>query len=243
MIARFSSSTGLPALPDTQAAGNPRGLALRFMLATSPRRVHTDIVMHSVNGFPGRNGEDALGFFRALKEGTIGSYLETHPAAAAFVNTPKPTPSGLDREVYYGVNAFKFVNDEGKETFVRYRVLPVAGENYLDEDELEGKADDFLYDGVKEKLGKGPVEFRLVVQVAEDEDVTDDCTVQWPSDRQVVELGTIKLEAVLHDNDAEQKRLIFDPIPRVDGIEVSADPLLDVRAGVYLLSGRERRAA
>jgi len=35
--------------------------------------------------------------------------------------------------------------------------------------------------------------------------------------------------------------MIFDPIPRVDGIEPSDDPLLELRAAVYLLSGRRRR--
>ncbi len=45
------------------------------------------------------------------------------------------------------------------------------------------------------------------------------------------------------DSDAEQRRIIFDPIPRVDGIEASADPLFQPRADLYLLSGRRRRAA
>jgi catalase len=45
------------------------------------------------------------------------------------------------------------------------------------------------------------------------------------------------------DNYREQKRIIFDPIPRVDGIEPSADPLLELRAAIYLLSGRRRRRA
>ena len=45
-------------------------------------------------------------------------------------------------------------------------------------------------------------------------------------------------------NDAnEQQRIIFDPIPRVEGIEPSDDPLLELRAAVYLLSGRRRREA
>jgi catalase len=35
----------------------------------------------------------------------------------------------------------------------------------------------------------------------------------------------------------------MDPIPRVDGIEPSADPILEFRAALYLLGGRERRAA
>jgi catalase len=41
----------------------------------------------------------------------------------------------------------------------------------------------------------------------------------------------------------EQKNIIFDPIPRIDGIEPSDDPLLELRAAIYLLSGRRRRAA
>jgi hypothetical protein len=36
------------------------------------------------------------------------------------------------------------------------------------------------------------------------------------------------------------QRIIFDPIPRIDGIEPSADPLLELRAAIYVLSGRER---
>ena len=37
------------------------------------------------------------------------------------------------------------------------------------------------------------------------------------------------------DNAAEQKQIIFDPIPRVDGIEPSADPLLELRAAIERL--------
>jgi catalase len=51
------------------------------------------------------------------------------------------------------------------------------------------------------------------------------------------------LTEILPDNPAQQQHIIFDPIPRVDGIEPSGDPLLELRAAIYLLSGRERRAA
>jgi catalase len=37
--------------------------------------------------------------------------------------------------------------------------------------------------------------------------------------------------------------LIFDPIPRLAGIEPSDDPLLELRAAIYLIRGRRRRAA
>jgi catalase len=59
----------------------------------------------------------------------------------------------------------------------------------------------------------------------------------------VVELGTIALTSTVANHAHEQKHIIFDPIPRLDGIEPSDDPLLELRAAVYLISGRRRRAA
>jgi catalase len=44
-------------------------------------------------------------------------------------------------------------------------------------------------------------------------------------------------------DDEFHRRIIFDPIPRVDGIAPSNDPLLELRAAIYLLSGRRRRQA
>ena len=68
-------------------------------------------------------------------------------------------------------------------------------------------------------------------------------TVQWPAERKVVELGTVTLTEKVADDAHEQKNIIFDPIPRLDGIEPSDDPLLELRAATYLISGRRRRAA
>lgn len=67
----------------------------------------------------------------------------------------------------------------------------------------------------------------------------------WPEDREIVELGTLKIEKTLSEEESsvQQKKVIFDPIPRVEGVEPSDDPLLEVRANVYLISGQQRRAA
>jgi hypothetical protein len=37
--------------------------------------------------------------------------------------------------------------------------------------------------------------------------------------------------------DAGEQHIIFDPIPQVDGIEASADPLFEPRADVFLMRG------
>ena len=90
---------------------------------------------------------------------------------------------------------------------------------------------------------RDPVRFRVLVQLAQDGDVTDDSTVRWPESRQLTTFGEISLTAVAPNNAAEQQRVIFDPIPRVEGIEASADPLFEPRANIYLMSGRRRREA
>lgn len=176
----------------------------------------------------------------------MGEFLgeEKNENARRFVTAPKPTPVGLEREQYWAVNAFVLVDGTGKRTSVRYRIVPEAGVETLSDEEVKGKGENFLYEGLKETVGKGPVAFKLVVQVAEEGDVTVDNTVKWPESREVVELGTITLDKVTVDDPvAAAKKVIFDPIPRVDGVEASDDLLLEVRAHAYLISGRERRAA
>ncbi len=227
IVARFSSSTGIPQIPDTDPNSEPRGFAIRFQLAESPRRLHTDIVAHSTPFFPTRTGEEFLQFFQAIKAGSVPEFLGSHPKALAFVQAPKPTTSSFAHEKFFGVNAFKFV---------------AAGEDYLDEAALKDKSPNFLFDEVSELVKKGPVRFKLLAQIAEEGDQTDDATVHWPEEREIVELGIIELDGLKENNSEEQRKIIFDPIPRLEGVEPSDDPLLDLRAGVYLISGRERRA-
>jgi len=248
VIARFSNSTGLPQLPDSAPEANPHGLAIRFNLA---EHVHTDIVSHSTDGFPTRDGNEFLEFLRALAASgpdvpspkPVEQFLGSHPAALAFVQTPKPSPSSLARESYYGVTAFAFTNGEGHTRFGRYRILPELGNDFLSEDQVAGLKENYLYDELAGRISKRPVRFRILVQIADAEDTVDDATVHWPESRKLVELGTVELSQVVPDTLAQQKHIIFDPIPRVDGIEPSADPLLELRAAVYLLSGRRRRSA
>ncbi|KAK4082770.1 uncharacterized protein Triagg1_1660 [Trichoderma aggressivum f. europaeum] len=192
IITRFPSSTGNPDIPDSDPRSNHRGLAIRFQLAETPRRLHTDII----DGIPGSNGEEALEFFTALKNGTITEYIKGHPKAAHF-----------------------FVAASGEETFARYRIEPVLGVQELSAEEAAAKGSNYLYDGVVEMMGKGPVQFKLTVQIAEEGDVTDDPFVKWPGTRQVMELGTISLVDVLNGNAAQQKYIIFDPIPRIDSLK------------------------
>ena len=182
---------------------------------------------------------------RALGDGSIASFLEATPSAAAFVQAPKPSPASFATEKYFGVNAFTLVSKDGERTSVRYRIAPEAGVETLSEGEVKGRSETYLFDEIPRRLERSSVRFELLAQVAKAGDPTDDATKHWPDDREVVELGTIELKEILSVEESKklEKYVIFDPIPRVEGVEASDDPLLDVRAAVYLISGKGRRAA
>jgi catalase len=251
---RFSSSTGIPVIPDFDPNGDPRGFAVRFNLPEkNGRRVHTDIVSHSVPFFPTRTGAEFLEFLQALiatasskdSPSPVEKFLGGHPAALAFVQAPKPTPKSFAQQQYWGINAFKFISSEGKETYVRYHVTPDAGVETYTAEEVKSKGENFLREELVARVKDSPISFTLSAQLAEEGDQTDDATVHWPESRKVVELGKITMDKVIESDKqkGEQKKIIFDPVPRVQGIESSADPLLEMRAGIYIISGKQRRAA
>src|SRR5215475_14121624 len=189
---RFSNFAGIPTVPDNDPQGaSPRGFVVRFHLA---EHVHTDIVAHSTDNFPARTAEGLLAFLRALiatdpagpHPNAIEQFLSTHAAALAFVQTPKPIPTSFARESFYAVSAFRFTNAEGASRYGRYRVLPVAGNEYLDDTGAAARTPNFLFDEIGTRLSREPVRFRVFVQLAQDGDVTDDATVRWPENRQLM---------------------------------------------------------
>jgi catalase len=248
---RFSDFAGVPAVPDNSPDASPRGIAIRFHLA---EHVHTDIIAHSVDGFPVRTAEEFVELLRAIHESGPGapkpspieSFLGTHPAALAYVQAPKPMPASFTRESFFAVNAYRFTGDlsgdRGVEQFGRYRILPEGAGEHLDAQAAAATPPDFLFDEIKSRVARGPARLRIVVQLAAPGDVVDDSTIHWPDDRPQIDFGTLQLTGVIPDNEAEQRHIIFDPIPRVAGIEPSADPLLEPRAAVYLATGRRRRS-
>jgi catalase len=246
---RISDFAGIPTVPDNDPQGaSPRGCAIRFHLA---EHVHTDIVAHSVDAFPARTAEEFLDFLNAListdpagpHPNAIERFLGAHSAALTFVQIPKPIPTSFARESFFAVSAFKFTNADGVSRYGRYRMLPVAGNEYLDEAGAAAQSPNFLFDEIKERVATEPVRFRIQVQLAEDGDTLDNATVRWPENRPQLTFGEISLKEIAPNNASEQQHIIFDPIPRVDGIETSADPLFEPRANIYLMTGRRRRAA
>ena len=246
---RFSLGAGVPTAPDNDPkTASPQGMAVRFHL---DEHVHTDIVAHSHNGFPARTGEEFLEFLRvaaasgpdAAPPPPIVAFLGSHPAAKAFVEAPKPIPASYARQAYFAITAFKFTNAAGATRFGRFRLQPEAGTAFLTADQAAAKTTDFLTAELSERLAAGPVTFRILVQLAEADDPVADATSVWPETRPTLEFGTLTIRERVDELAPERRKIIFDPLPRVDGIDSAGDPLTEVRSDIYLLSGRRRRAA
>jgi catalase len=243
---RYSDSTGIPTIPDNDPTrSGPRGIAVRFHLAD---HVHTDIVAHSTNGFPVRTGEEFLQFLRAAAAGagnpeSIGTFLAAHPNARRFVETPKPIPTSFAREAFFAVTSFQFVNSDGVSRHGRFRIRPDEGTEYLSTEQAAAKSTNFLFEEINQRLTKGPIHVSVFVQLAGDGDDITDSSVPWPDTRPEIKFGSITLTERVNDRNPEKRKIIYDPIPRVDGIDTSGDPLSEVRSEIYLLSGRRRRAS
>lgn len=240
---RFSDGTGVPQINDDNPNAAPRGMAIRFML---PKGAFTDIVANSHNGFFVGTAEDFLAFLKAVAATTptsahpspIEQFLGTHPRTLKVITDSKALPVSFATLDFYGNNAFTFLDSAGTKRVGRYQIMPVAGVSHLPATAKVGP--NYLFDDLPKRLAKGPVQYKLFVQLANPGDQTNDGSIVWPNDRKRVELGTLSVTTVAPDNDALQKSLTFNPIYLTDGIQLSDDPFPVLRSSVYALSVQHR---
>jgi catalase len=247
ILVRFSDTTGVPNLPDANPLSSPHGMAIRFQLKDGSS---TDIVSISANSFPVATPQDFLAMLTAVadsgpnvaKPAPIDQFLGSHPAALKFVTTPRAPPVSFATLAFYGVNAFKLTNARGVTRYVRYEIAPLAGEHALSDAQATKAGADYLMQELPVRIASGAVTFRLLAMLAKPGDPTDDDTQVWPADREVVELGTLRLTSVVKDQVAAQKAIMFNPLSLPAGIEPSADPVLLARPAAYAVSYSQRLA-
>ena len=142
------------------------------------------------------------------------------------------------------INAFRFINAQGRATFVRFVLKPRLGVHglLLDEANIIGGIDpDYHRRDIVEAIKKGayPV-YDVGVQLIPEEDefnydfdVLDD-TKHWPEEVVPVEIiGKLTLNRLMENFFAEEEQSVFDPANLVPGIDFSNDPVLQGRAFAY----------
>jgi catalase len=241
-VIRFSNSSGNPDVHDGVA--NARAMAVKFHL---PDEKNTDVLALSIEGFPARTPEEFLAFLQAqLPNPATGKpapdagsrFLDGHPPTRAFVDRlmQKPVPASYGQASYFGEHAFLFTAADGTSRFGRYRWIPEAGEAYISPDDASKRSANFLREELENRLRTTPVAFRLFLQLAGENDPTDDATALWPADRPLVELGRLEIAGISATSAVDERRLVFDPTNLTDGIDLSSDPILRARSAAYSIS-------
>lgn len=145
----------------------------------------------------------------------------------------------------FGVHTFRFVNEEGKATFVKFHWKPLLGVHSLVWDEAQiigGKDPDFHRRDLWESIRRGayPI-YELGVQMIDEEDefMFDfdilDPTKIWPEEIVPVQLiGKLTLNKNVDNVYAETEQVAFHPGNVVPGIDFTNDPLLQGRLFSYL---------
>jgi catalase len=107
-----------------------------------------------------------------------------------------------------------------------------CGPAYVTDEEAAKRPPNALADNLQSSLEKGPVKFRLVVQVAAADDSTADATKVWPDSRPTVKLGEIAVIKAL-DTKKVENELLFLAINVTSGIDPSDDPIINTRTEAY----------
>jgi catalase len=145
----------------------------------------------------------------------------------------------------FGVNTFRFVNEQGKARFVKFHWKPKLGVHSLVWDEaqkLAGKDPDFHRRDLWEAINNGDYpEYELGVQMIEEADEFKfdfdilDATKIWPEEQVPVRLiGKMTLNRNVDNFFAETEQAAFHAGHVVPGIDFSNDPLLQGRLFSYL---------
>lgn len=172
------------------------------------------------------------------------AFLADHPETRAFqaYMAANPLPDAFTNGAYHSINAFRFTNAQGQERMVRWSMQPEDPLAELDKTSLGLLPDNVVFDNTRERIMQAPARWRMVVTVADPQDITDDATIAWPADREAVDVGTLTVTAVVPEEGGSCRDLVFDPTILPVGVAPSDDPLLAARSAAYASSFRRRAA-
>nr|WP_312082919.1 catalase [Epilithonimonas hominis] len=179
---------------------------------------------------------------------TFWDFISLMPESAhmiMWVMSDRAIPRSLRMMEGFGVHTFKFVNDEGKATFVKFHWKPRLGVHSVawnEAQKISGFDADFHRRDLWEAIEKGDFpQWDLGVQLIPEEDEMKysfdilDPTKIIPEELVPVKIiGTMILNGNPENFFAETEQSAFDPGRLVPGIDVSDDPLLQGRIFSYM---------
>lgn len=245
VIGRFALAGGNPFLADTEA--QVRSMALSFRPANGEE---WRTGMNNIPVFPVVRPQDFYEQLRASQPDAatgkpdparLQAFFAAHPEAERAVRLigARPISTGFENATYNSLNAFRFVSAAGVATPVRWSM--VAAEPFVSASDQPAETDkNGVFDALIARVGRGPVQWHLVVTVGQPGDATADATVPWPPDRQHIDVGTLTIDHIEAEAPHNCRDVNFDPLVLPAGIAPSDDPLLSARSAAYSTSFTRR---
>jgi len=254
LFVRFSTVVGFRGSADT--VRDVRGFAIKFYTEEG----NYDLV---ANNFPVFFIHDAIkfpDFVHAIKpqpdtevpqasaaHDTLWDFVANNQETAhtiIWAMSDRALPRSYRMMEGFGVHTFRFINEEGKSTFVKFHLKPLLGVHSLVWDETQkiaGKDPDFNRKDLQEAIDNGNFpEFEVGVQLLAEEDEFSldfdilDATKLWPEEDVPVKIiGKITLNKNVDNFFAEVEQVAFHPGHVVPGIDFTNDPLLQGRLFSY----------
>ena len=257
LAARFSTVIHGKGSPET--ARDPRGFAVKFYTEQG----NYDIVgnnlpiffirdaikfpdmVHSLKPSPETNKQDPNRFFDFFSHVPEATHMLTR------LYTDLGIPKGYQFMNGSSVHGYKWINSEGKVTYVKYAWVSKQGEKNLTIEEAatqQGK--DWQHATVslrKDINDKNFPQWDLYVQLIKPEDLHSfdfwplDATKDWPEDKiEKIKIGTMTLNQNPINYFEQVESIAFSPGALIPGVEPSEDKLLQGRLFSYFDTQRHR---
>lgn len=246
VIGRFALAGGQPFATD--APGTVRSMALLFHLPTGEE---WRTGMNNIPVFPVRTAQEFRDQMLANAPDPATGKPDPDKAQAFLIGHPdsaramkqiigRPIATGFENSTYNSLNAFRFMDSQGRVTPVRWAMVPEQAFVPIDKGDPAKADKNYLFDQLIAAIHQAPQRWRLVVTIGEPGDPTDDATVAWPADRRTVDVGTLVIDTVESEDTSPARDINFDPLILPSGIAGSDDPLLSARSAAYSQSFTRR---
>ncbi|TPG03966.1 catalase [Curtobacterium flaccumfaciens] len=243
-IVRLSNASGNPYAPDRKPNGHGAtlGLSIRFEI---PSGGYATWAAANLTNFPARTPSEFIRITELSSPtgkpglkllGHVATHPHIIPGVKGIANLPQTMSFATTQ--FNGLHAYFLVSSSGNRRPFRYSWVPDAGVDTLTNQQVKEWPPQYLISEIKHRASAS---WTLQFTLGESGDPTDDVTAQWPSYRTTMDVGTLRLGALIDDQDAVEG-IVFDPTGVVPGIELSDDPILHFRSQVYAESHQRRTA-
>jgi catalase len=258
LLVRFSTVTHQQGSPETYR--DPRGFAVKFYTEQG----NYDLVGNNLPVFFIRDAIKFPDMVHAFKPSPVTNGVsDPNRVFDFFSNLPESThmlswlfsdygiPANYRQMEGNGVHAYKWVNEQGEVTYVKYKWVPkqeVKNLTQEEADKIQSTAIEHATLDLREAIEKGNFpQWDLYVQMLKKEDFDKldfnpvDVTKIWPERMtKMIKVGTMTLNQNPGNYFQEIEQSAFSPGTLVPGIEPSEDKLLQGRLFSYFDTQRHR---